>query len=107
MAYFTEISKAIVVALMQFPTITTNTAQLFSCKSGERAGFIIKDLPQSDGTVFRVSQVYDYTSGAGILLGTVSVVPGLDLTGGMFSSGCFCSGDPMSAGVTFYQVDYV
>lgn len=107
MAYFTEKNLAIVQKLLRFPAVSNSTLQMYACKSGERAGFQILDLPQTDGTTFRVSQIYDCTKGAPLLLGSISVVPGLDLAGGMFSSGCFCDGDPLDAASQFFLVDYV
>lgn len=107
MAYFIEKNSAIVRNILAFPAVLVSTAQVFLCKNLERAGFQIVALPQSDGTTLYVSAVYDYTNGAPVLLGTVSVVPGTDLCGGMFSSGCWCDRDPLAEGAAFYLVDYV
>lgn len=107
MAFFIDKDLAVIQKILRFPAVTNSTMNLFACKSGERAGFQILDLPQTDGSVFRVSQIWDYTKGAPVLLGSISVVPGLDLAGGMFSSACFCSGDPLDVTSAFYLVDYV
>lgn len=106
MAYFANNETAVVVNLLTFPAVNENTMQMFNCKNGERGAFKILNLVV-DGVAFMVSQVFDYTTGAPVFLGTVSVIPEIDLTGGMFSSGCFCTGDPTAAGVSFFQVDYV
>lgn len=101
MANFTINSKAVVQSYLAFTTVKESTVQMFDCKDGERAGFRIISL-----NGFHVSQVYDYTTGAGVLLGTVSVLPEVDLCGGMFSSGCFCDRDPFDTEAVFYKVDY-
>ncbi len=101
MANFTRNTLAVVKNILAFPSVGESTVQMFDCLDGERAGFKIVSLGG-----FYVSQVYDYTTGAGVLLGTVSVLPETDLCGGMFSSGCFCSADPLAADAVFYRVDY-
>jgi len=54
-----------------------------------------------------ISQIYDCTSGTPTLIGNASVLPGIDLTGGYFSSGCFPDGDPLDPNTLFFKVDYV
>lgn len=105
MANFKSIDEAIISAHLEFIAIGDNTIQQFACKNGEIAGFRIIKLPTSSGD-FEVSQIYDYSSGSPVQVGNVSAVAGLDLTGGYFSSGCFCDSDPLSAGANFYKVDY-
>lgn len=101
MANFVINTEATVAFLLRFPAVSEGTMQLFDCVNGERAGFRILSL-----NGFYVSQVYDYSTGDGVLLGTVSVLPETDLCGGMFSSGCFCDADPLSSEANFYRVDY-
>lgn len=107
MAYFTRASDAVISYMLMFPSVVVGSAQLFRCKNGERAGFQILALEQSDGSTFYVSAISDYSTGQPVLKGTISVVPGMDLTGGYFSSGCFADGDPLASGASFYRVDYV
>ncbi len=106
MSYFTSIDDAIVSSTLEFTEISESSMQQFTCKGGEIAGFQIRNLYVM-GSNFQVSQIYDCTTGKPVLQGTVSVVPGIDLTGGYFSSGCFADGDPTAEGTKFYQVDYV
>lgn len=105
MSYFASIETAIIASDLLFVPVAQNTLNQFQCKGGEIVGFQIRLLPVPGGT-FAVSQVYDCSSGAPVLEGTVSVVPGLDLTGGLFSSGCFADGDPMAETTKFYRIDY-
>lgn len=106
MAYFIDINQATVVATLEFVNITSGTMQQVRCKNGEVAGFRILSLPVL-GESFLISQIYDCSTGTPVLTGTVSVVPGIDLTGGLFSSGCMAGGDPFDAETRFYKVDYV
>lgn len=108
MAYFTRKTLAVVVGLLRFPAIVPGkTLQMFACKGGERAGFMIVDLTSDGGsTSLRVSQVYDCSQLPPTLKGTISVVEGMDLTGGLFTSGCFPDGDPTDSDTTFSKVDY-
>lgn len=106
MANFKQVSDAMIVKILSFPTISNNTLQLFTCKNNELAGFVIRDLIQTDGSVVRVSQVYSMLNGTPVLIGTVSALPGMDLTGGMFSSGCWSDSDPLDPEATFYRADY-
>lgn len=76
---------------------------MFDCVGGERGGFRIITLENG----FRISQVFAYPLGKAVLQGSVSVLPNTDLSGGMFSSGCFCDRDPLDAEAVFYRVDYV
>lgn len=104
MAYFTRDSDAIVQKLLSFPSIAESSIQMFDCVSGDRGGFRILSLGDD---AFKVSQVFSYATGRAVLVGTVSVLPNVDLAGGMFSSGCFCDRDPLEANAIFYRVDYV
>lgn len=106
MANFKNETSAIVAAILSFPIVTVSTMQIFKTATGQRAGFQIINLSQADGSVFQISQIFDVTSGTPVLVGTVAVVTGLDLTGGMFSSGCWADGDPLQTGTKFYRVDY-
>ena len=102
MSYFVRAQDAIVNNSLEFGNITENSLQQFLCKSGEVAGWAIKFL----GTL-KISQVYNCSSGEPVLIGNVSVLPGIDLTGGYFSSGCFPSGDPLNEETVYYKIDYV
>lgn len=105
MSNFASIENAIIAANLNFAPIAENTLNQVICKNGEIAGFQIRLLPVL-GENFQISQIYDCSSGIPVLQGTISVVPGLDLMGGLFSSGCFPDGDPMDQSTKFYQVDY-
>jgi len=105
MANFKSIEDAIVVATLEFTEIGDSTLQQFLCKNGELAGFRIISTDIL-GEEFLICQVYDSSSGVAIQVGNVSVIPGIDLTGGYFSSGCFCNGDPFAEDTRFFKVDY-
>ena len=106
MAYFKRNTDAEVKSLLAFPNVAQSTVQLFDCADGKRAGFRIVPL-NVNGVDFLVSQVFDYSSGRGVLLGTVSALAETDLAGGLFASGCFCDRNPLDSGASFYLVDYV
>lgn len=106
MSYFANIDTTIIVATLEFVEIASHTVQQFRCKSGEVAGFRIITLPVL-GEAYVVSQVYDCSTGTPVLKGTTSALPGMDLTGGLFSSGCVANGDPYDIATKFYKVDYV
>jgi len=101
MANFKRNSDAQVRALLAFPSVADSTVQMIDCKDGTRAGFRVVDLGG-----FLASQVFDYSTGIGVLLGTVSALAETDLCGGMFASGVFCDRSPLAAGANFYLVDY-
>jgi len=101
MSYFVRAQDAVVNKNLEFGVITENSLQQFSCKDGEIAGWSIKTL---DSLV--ICQVYDCSSGTPILIGNVQVIPGIDLTGGYFSSGCLPSGDPLNNDTVYFKVDY-
>lgn len=102
MSYFKRASDVIIDKQFEFGNITLNSLQQFKCKSGEIAGWSIKKI---DSLV--ISQIYNCTTGTPVLIGNASVLPGIDLTGGYFSSGCFPDGDPLDKNTLFYKVDYV
>lgn len=102
MSYFKRAEDITVSVALEFGSVTTDTLQQFQCKSGEIAGFRIQEL---DGLF--ISQIYDCSGEEPVLLGAAAVLPGIDLTGGYFSSGAFPDGDPLTVGTTFYKVDYV
>jgi len=106
MANFINSSDAVVSAHLGFSEISEDSLQQFQCKGGEIAGFRIRHL-KSGSFDFYISQIYDCSSGENILQGSVSVVPGRDLTGGLFSSGCFPDANPLIEGTIFYKVDYI
>ena len=101
----TRLEDAIVTGTLEFAEPGEGTLQQFFCIEGELAGFRIITIDILDEP-FQISQVYDSSSGEAIQVGNVSVVPGIDLTGGYFSSGCFCNQDPLIPGTKFYKVDY-
>lgn len=103
MAYFTRDTDAVVQKLLTFPTVAENTIQMFDCVNGERGGFRVITL--EDG--FTVSQIFAFPEGKAVLQGTVSVLPNIDLAGGLFTSGCFCDSDPLDPEAIFYRVDYI
>jgi hypothetical protein len=105
MANFLSLDEAIVAGTLEFAEPGEGTLQQFFCVGGELAGFRIITIDIL-GTPFQISQVYDASSGEAIQVGNVSVIPGIDLTGGYFSSGCFCNGDPLISGTRFFKVDY-
>ncbi len=105
MANFRSLEDAIVVGTLEFARLGNGTLGQFFCKDGELAGFRIITIDIL-GTPFQISQVFDSSSGEAIQVGNVSVIPGIDLTGGYFSSGCFCNGDPLAQGTRFFKVDY-
>lgn len=105
MANFKSLEDAIVVATLEFSQPGDGTLQQFFCKNGELAGFRILTIDVL-GQPFQISQIFDASSGDAIQVGNVSVIPGIDLTGGLFSSGCFCTGDPLDASTRFFKVDY-
>lgn len=107
MANFLSIEDAIVVSTLEFTAIGDGTLQQFFCLDGELAGFRIISIDVlDDEEPFLISQIYDSSTGVAIQVGNVSVIPGIDLTGGYFSSGCFCDGDPLESTTKFYKVDY-
>jgi len=105
MANFASLDDAIISSTLEFVAIAQNTIQQFTCKDGKIAGFQIRILTIL-GEPFQISQIYDCSSGVPVLEGTVSVVAGMDLTGGLFASGAFCDGDPFSIETRFFKVDY-
>ena len=105
MANFLPLEGAIVAGTLEFSEPGEGTLQEFFCVEGELAGFRIITIDIL-GTPSQISQVFDSSSGEAIQVGNVSVIPGIDLTGGYFSSGCFCNGDPLLQGTKFYKVDY-
>jgi len=108
MSYFKAPEDIIVNTALEFGTITLGALQVFNCKSGETAAFKIIQLGDGpDGKPLYISQIYDNSSGAPILKGSGWALEKMDMTKGLFSSGCFPDGDPLSAGTTFYKVDYV
>jgi len=102
MSYFKRAQDAIIQNSLEFGNITTNSLQQFSCKNGEIAGWSLKYLGS-----LAISQVYNCSTGTPVLIGNVSVLPGIDLTGGYFSSGCFPDGSPLDSATKYYKVDYV
>lgn len=108
MSYFRRAQDIVVNTALEFGVVTTNTLQQFSCINGEIAGWKIQQLGNNpDNTPFYISQVYDCSGGSPVLKGNVSVLSGIDLTGGLFSSGCFPSGDALDINTVFYKVDYI
>lgn len=102
MSYFVRAEDAIVNKNLEFGVISLNSLQQFTCKNGEIAGWAIRELGS-----MTISKVYDCSTGTPILIGNVQVLPGIDLTGGYFSSGCLPSGDPFDAQTVYFKVDYV
>jgi hypothetical protein len=105
MANFKSLEDAIAVGLLEFSQPGEGSLQQFFCQDGELAGFRIITITDL-GEPFQISQIFDSSSGDAIQIGNVSVVPGIDLTGGFFSSGCFADGDPLETGTRFLKVDY-
>lgn len=92
---------------LQFGTITTNSLQKFTCKNGEIAGFQIQACGLGPtGETLYISQIFDCSSGDAVLLGSTSTLPGLDLTKGYFSSGCYPTADVFLATTRFFKQDY-
>ena len=102
MSYFVRVEDAVIESALEFGKISPKSLQKFICKGGEVAGWSIRNL----GSV-RISQVFDCSDGDPVILGSVSVLPGIDLTGGYFSSGCIPDGDPEEEKTKFYKVDYL
>ena len=100
MSNFKRAVDAIVVANLEFGSVSLNSINQFTCKNGEIAGFKIIQL---DG--LSVSEIYDCTSGNPVLIGSVSVLPGCDLCGGYFSSGVYPDSD-ISETTKYYKVNY-
>lgn len=107
MAYFKSLQDAIVSAELQFQTISEQTINQFESKTGQRGGFKIQTLQVPGEPDLLVSEIFDLTDLDAVPVGTISVVDGRDLTGGFFTSGVFCIGNPLSQDARFYQVDYV
>lgn len=109
MSYFKRTQDMIIDKALSFGVVTDASIQQFKCKSGEIAGFQVQALGLGpDGNTLYISQIYNYSSGTQVLLGSASVLPGIDLTGGYFSSGVFPSTVyPFTDSTTFYKVDYV
>lgn len=105
MANFLPLEGAVVESTLEFAEPGEGTLQQFFCRAGELAGFRIITIDIL-GSPFQISQIFDSSSGEAIQVGNVSVIPGIDLTGGYFSSGCFCNADPLATGTKFYKVDY-
>lgn len=107
MANFLSIEDAKASATLEFTELGEGTLQQFFCLGGELAGFRIISIDVlDDEEPFLISQIYNASTGEAIQVGNVSVIPGIDLTGGYFSSGCFCDGDPLNPSTKFYKVDY-
>ena len=107
MSNFASQEDIIIQNTLEFGKIAEDIIFQFSCKNGEVAGFKITQIGDNlDGTPCIGSQVFDCSSGSPILQGTVSPLPGMDLCGGLFSSGCFPDRDVLAAGCIFYKVDY-
>jgi hypothetical protein len=105
MANFKSLSEAIVSATLEFTDVSNTTLQQFFCSGGELAGFRILTITAL-AEPYYISQIYDCSTGVPIQVGNVTVIPGIDLTGGYFSSGCFADSDPLVQGCKFYKVDY-
>lgn len=105
MANFLSLEDAVASSTLEFAEPGGGTLQQFFCIGGELAGFRIITIDIL-GSPFQISQIYDSSSGEAIQVGNVSVIPGIDLTGGYFSSGCFCNADPLLPGTRFFKVDY-
>lgn len=105
MSNFIDIESSVIVAHLEFPAISDASIQQVQCAAGEIGGFRIRTLPTITGD-FQISEVYNCSSGPPILSGTVSVIPGIDLMGGLFSSACVCDGNPLASGTGFYKVNY-
>ena len=105
MANFLSLEDAIVSGTLEFAEPGEGTLQQFFCVEGELGGFRIITIDIL-GEPFQISQIFNASSGEAIQVGNVSVIPGIDLTGGFFSSGCFCNADPLEPGTRFFKVDY-
>jgi hypothetical protein len=107
MSNFLNPDAVIVQNQIEFGQVTTSSIQKFTCKDGETAGFqIVQVGTNDDGTPYYVSQVFNCSSGDNVLLYGAAVMPGKDLCGGAFSSGCYPDADPLASGTIFYKVDY-
>lgn len=108
MSYFIGAQDIIVSTALEFGQITLGSLQVFTCKNGEVAAWKIIQLGNGpDGNPLYISQIYDNSSGAPVLKGSGWALPKMDLTKGLFSSGCFPTGDPLASGAVFYKEDYV
>ncbi len=108
MSYFKAPEDIVVNTALEFGTIAVGALQIFTCKNGETAGWKIIQLGTGpDGDPLYISQIYDNSSGSPVLKGSGWALPKMDMTKGLFSSGCFPDGDPLASGTTFYKVDYV
>jgi hypothetical protein len=108
MSYFIGAEDITVNIALEFGEVTVDALNVFTCKSGEIAAWKIIQLGDGpDGEPLYISQIYDNSSGSPVLKGSGWALPKMDMTKGLFSSGCFPDGDPLASGTTFYKVDYV
>lgn len=102
MSYFRRAENVIADRALEFGKIVLGQINIFRCKSGELAAW---KLLYVDDVL--TSEIYDASSGEYVLKGAVSVLDLCDLTGGLFSSGCFPDRNPLDESCRFYLVDYV
>ncbi len=107
MSNFLAPTEIVITDTLEFGEITQDTINQFDCINGEVAGFQILQVGNNlDGTPYYLSQIYDCSTGTPILQGSTSILPGMDLCGGLFSSGCFPDRDPLDSECIFYTANY-
>lgn len=97
--------EAVINEQAQFGPINDTTINIFPCADGTLAGFKIINLGSTEEPYY-VSEIYNSTTGEHVLLGTTSVLPGWDMAGGLFVTGCIPDSDPLLPDTNFYLVDY-
>lgn len=107
MSYFVRPQDVIIGNTLEFGVIAENTINQFTCVNGEIAGFELVILDDFSDSGFPVVRIYDSTTGNNILKGILTILPGFDLTGGLFSSGCIPDRDIQDPLCRFFKVDYV
>lgn len=107
MSYFIPADKVIIQTVFEFGPIVENTINQFQCKNGEIAGFELFYLEDFSETGYPIVRIYDSTTGDSILKGVRTILPGMDLTGGLFSSGVIPDRDITDPECRFFRVDYV
>ena len=89
-----------------FGEVSLNSINIFETSSGENVGFKIVDLGKDENNKnYYVSEIYKIDD-IDTVVGSVSVSPGIDLTGGLFSTGCASDRDPLDKDAKFYLFDY-
>ncbi len=106
MSNFVAIGNLNTPIIFTFGPIRVGTINQITCADGKIAGWKIVELLQTDLTVKYAIQIYDSSTGDDVALGLINSVPGADLLGGLFVTGCIPDKSVTDPECVFYRVDY-